>query len=211
MFNYYFEQCLINWDMMARRSDNTREEIKKMAIAAGLALLDQSGAEALSARKIATAIGYTVGTLYHVFTDFEDLVLHLNAATLSELHAQLLPLSAAKTKPLTRILNLAQCYGKFAQTYPARWNLLHHAPRSTPVPRWFQQEIAALFTLVEQPLRALPGVTPTVARHAAKTLWAGLHGICALSINQKLTRLEAAPLPRMIDQFIRVYIRGLTA
>jgi AcrR family transcriptional regulator len=196
---------------MARRSDNTRKELKEMAIQAGLSLLEESGAAELSARKIAARIGYTVGTLYNVFADFEDIALHLNAATLRDMHAQLIPLAGSKKKPRQRILDFAYCYGNYALTYPARWNLLHHASRSMPLPEWYRSEINALFTLVETPLMELTDKKQNAARDAAKVLWAGLHGICALSLSQKLDHIEAGPLHKLIDNFVGNYLKGLVA
>lgn len=74
---------------MARRSDHSREEIRAMALAAAQQIVTEQGFAALNARKIASAIGYTVGTLYLVFKNLDDLFLQLNARTLDDLHAAL--------------------------------------------------------------------------------------------------------------------------
>lgn len=194
---------------MARRSDNTREELKGMAVGAGLDLLEEAGIGSLSARGIATRIGYTVGTLYNVFDDFEDIVLHINAATLADMHTKLAPLAESKKKPHQRILDLAYGYGDYAIANPARWNLLHGSSRTKKIPEWFRKEIGATFAMVESPLLQLPEVKPSTARDAARVLWAGLHGICALSISQKLERVEAAPMRTLIDHFVTHYLKGL--
>ncbi len=194
---------------MARRSDNTRKELKEMAIEAALALLEESGIGALSTRQIATRIGYTVGTLYNLFDDFEDIVLHLNAATLRDMYVVLAPRARSKKKPHQRILDIAHAYGDYAHAHPARWNLLHSAPRSTALPAWFHTDVQAMFTMVEAPLQELPGITPQASRDAARVLWAGLHGICALGINQKLVRVAAGPTHELIDNFVGHYLDGL--
>ena len=54
---------------MARRSDHSREELREMAITAAEQIVVEQGYEGLSARKVAAAIGYTVGTLYLVFRE----------------------------------------------------------------------------------------------------------------------------------------------
>lgn len=194
---------------MARRSDNTREELKEMAIHAALELLAEAPPEQLSARKIAARIGYTVGTLYNVFVDYEDIVLHLNAATLKEMRAQLEPLATSKKTSEKRILAFAHCYGDYAMAHPARWNMLHNSPRSTPLPDWFRNEIHAVFALVESPLMELCGNRTSPARDAAKVLWAGLHGICSLSLSQKLEGVDAAPMRALITNFVSHYLKGL--
>ena len=70
---------------MARRSDHSREEIKEMALNAAMEVLEQEGPKGLSARKVASAIGYTVGTLYLVFKNQQEMVLQLNARTLDDM------------------------------------------------------------------------------------------------------------------------------
>lgn len=193
---------------MARRSDNTRKELKEMAVEAGLALLAESGVDGLSARQIATRIGYTVGTLYNVFTDFEDIVLHINGATLLDMKQHLMPLAHSKKRPHQRILDFAHCYGDYAMANPARWNLLHASARTTKLPEWFRAEVQSIFTLVEAPLIELSPDKSKQAADAAKVLWAGLHGICSLSIRQKLEGVEAAPMRALIDNFMTYYLKG---
>lgn len=194
---------------MARRSDNTRSELKEMAIEAGTALLAEAGIAGLSARQIAQRIGYTVGTLYNVFSDFEDIVLHINAATLCDMQQQLMPLAHSRRNPQQRILALAHCYGAYAMANPARWQLLHHSARSTPLPEWFRKEVRAAFGLIEAPLLEILPKKHQVA-DAATVLWAGLHGICALGINHKLEGVDAAPMQALIDNFVTKYLKGYT-
>ena len=69
---------------MARRNDHSREQIQQMAIAAAISILNEEGLANLSTRKVASEIGYTVGTLYLVFRNLNELLLHVNAATLDE-------------------------------------------------------------------------------------------------------------------------------
>lgn len=196
---------------MARRSDNTREELKEMVVEAGLSLLTEGGVNALTARAIANRIGYTVGTLYNVFADLEEIILHLNLATLKEMQATIAPLAQSKKAPLPRLLTIAHAYGDYALAHPARWNLLHNHPRTQKLPDWFRDEVDIIFQMVESILLEMKGMTKKSAHDAARVLWAGLHGICALSLSQKLEYVEAKPMHALIDNFVDSYIRGLSA
>ena len=53
---------------MARRSEHTQEQIKEMVLIAAEGIVTEEGEEALTVRKIAQHIGYTVGSIYMVFT-----------------------------------------------------------------------------------------------------------------------------------------------
>lgn len=197
---------------MARRSDNTREELKEMAVSAGLALLIEGGVQGLSARAIAQRIGYTVGTLYNVFADFEDIVLHINAATVRAMHAVLAPLTQAPRKdPSQRLLDLAQAYGAYARAHPARWSLLHGFARTSPIPDWYEREVQQIFRMVAAQVASVPGVSRRRAEDAAHVLWAGLHGICALHLSRKLSHVETRPMTVLIRNFVTHYVRGLVA
>ena len=74
---------------MARRADHSRDEIKTLAIAAGSTLIQEHGYTNFSARKVAAVIGYTVGTLYNVFSDQHDFILHINGVTLEGMQQHL--------------------------------------------------------------------------------------------------------------------------
>lgn len=194
---------------MARRSDNTRKELKEMTIDAGVDLLEKGGVEALTARAIAGRIGYTVGTLYNVFEDLEDIVTHINAATMHEMYEQFIPLAEAEKSPEKRILDIARTYGDYARANPARWNLLHHSPRNTKLPEWFHDAATRILTMGENLLCEIKGISKKSAHEAARVIWAGLHGICALSINQKLDYVDAKPMHDLIENFIKSYLNGL--
>ncbi len=71
---------------MARRSDHSREQLADMALAAAAALAERDGLRGVTARGIAREIGYTVGTLYNVFDNLDDLLRHMNAATMDALY-----------------------------------------------------------------------------------------------------------------------------
>ena len=44
---------------MARRSDHTRDELRRMALDAARAIVEEDGLRGLSTRRLAKAIGYT--------------------------------------------------------------------------------------------------------------------------------------------------------
>ena len=71
---------------MARRSDHSREELYVMALAAAREIAEKDGLRGLKARRISREIGYTVGTLYNVFSNLDDLIIHLNGTTLDALY-----------------------------------------------------------------------------------------------------------------------------
>lgn len=69
--------------VMARRPDHSRDELYALAMNAARGIVERDGIRGLTARNIATAIGYSPGTLYNLFDNLDDLALQINGATLA--------------------------------------------------------------------------------------------------------------------------------
>lgn len=197
---------------MARRSDHSRDEIKAMAVAAAGAILARRGVAALSARQVAKDIGYTVGTLYLVFKNLDELILHVNAATLDELAQVLREELQCHGEPQQALRALAQRYYEFAQQHPARWSLLftHQLPENAKTPAWFATKIRQLFAMVEEPLQQLATTQSNHERAlAVRALWGGVHGVCALALSDKLRWGDEVATPELLDTLVINFLHGL--
>ena len=196
---------------MARRSDHSREEIQHMALQAAESIVDAEGLAGLSTRKVATAIGYTVGTLYLVFKNLDELILHLNAKTLEELYLTLESAQQGCNDPQSCLTAICLAYQGFAFENPGRWALLfeHHLPVDEKIPDWFQTKLQRLFSLIENNLRDLC-IWPDQRslQKVAQSIWSGVHGVCVLHLNNKLDIAGASTSTELIESIIENYIRG---
>lgn len=190
---------------MGRRSDHSREEIQKMAIDAAAKIVETEGFQALTARKVASKIGYTVGTLYHVFRNFDDLVIHMNAKTIDEMAALIQKEVGKKRNSETRIRTMAAVYVDYATEHPDRWRLVfeHQAPRGLPTPELMKVRRDVMFEMVAENLRELsPNHIPQEVAHTAAALWSGIHGICILALTGKLYLSGAFSMAKLVDTLI---------
>jgi AcrR family transcriptional regulator len=190
---------------MGRRSDHSRDEIREMAIAAAAKHIETEGFQSLTARKVASNIGYTVGTLYHVFRNFDDLIIHLNAQTIDEMAALIQQNTRKKRNPENRIRAMAEFYVKYATDHPDRWRLVfeHQAPRGLPTPVQMKERRDVMFEMVAGYLREIsPGRMPQEVDHTATALWSGIHGICILALTGKLYLGGAFSMVKLIDTLI---------
>ena len=195
---------------MGRRSDHSRDALRAMALDAAQELVEIEGISALSARKIMGKVGYTVGTLYNIYTNFDDVILHLNARTLDALHTHLQQTLSETNDDMP--YTLAQGYIDFScQNFPL-WHLLftHRPAEATPLPAWYTEKVDRLFALVEQTLRPLLK-NDIDAKEATKVLWAGLHGICTLSLHGKLDTAGAQSAQYLATLLVQNYISGANA
>jgi AcrR family transcriptional regulator len=196
---------------MARRSDHTREELLEMAVVAGTQLIVEKGFSNFSARAVASSMGYTVGTLYHLFGTVDDLILHINARTLDDLHGYLtvsLTSARGKRKPVHA---MAEAQIEYCRRDFNRWSALyeHRLPPGREIPEWYLPKMSRLFDLVEEALLAHTPGRRKRARRAAKLLWAGLHGLCSLAISGKLEVVGAEPLELLAEELVESVLYGL--
>jgi AcrR family transcriptional regulator len=189
---------------MPRRKDHSREQIKAMALAAGMSILRNQGIAEFSIRNVARHIGYTVGTLYNVFEDFDDLVFQLNAQTMDEM------LNILKKE--TDIYQLTHAYIEFALQHAPQWSLLfEYKGDNQSRPEWYQKKVNALFKLVEQILTPLLGFSAEKSALAAKVFWASLYGICMLAISGKVSSVLGESPEHLARSLVENYLLGLNS
>lgn len=194
---------------MARRSDHSREELYDLALESARVIAEKEGLRGLAARRIARDIGYTVGTIYNLFEDLDDLIVHLNGRTLNALYATLADLPQ-NGEPETAVRALAKGYIAFVGDHRKLWTVLfeHHLPETRQMPDWHHDKILRLIGLLERALAPLfQAGRETERHHAARVLWSSLHGICSLESAGKLVASET--VTAMTETLVTHFLAGL--
>jgi AcrR family transcriptional regulator len=160
---------------MARRNEHSLDEIKAMVLNAAETIIIEQGVAALTIRKIAMEMGYTVGSIYMVFTNRAELILHINARTLEDIAIQLQAITTTGD-----IETWLKAYLQYAQTNTHRWRMIF-APyllENKPLPDWYQPRLDAVFV---QFATYFTDASLEQNTQAVRALWQGIHGICLLS------------------------------
>jgi AcrR family transcriptional regulator len=187
---------------MGRRNEHSRDELKDLALRAAGEIVDAQGAAALSMREVARRIGYTVGALYLVFVNLDDLIVHLNERTVIELRESLERIRGRANQPAQNLRLLVAAYFGFALLRTARWRLVfeHRLPEGQKAPPTYAGHTAAIFALVKQRLREIDGTRDEASMsELATALWSGAHGICMLAVTGKLQVATQSSLKRLLD------------
>lgn len=196
---------------MARRSDHSQDALRLLILDAAEAILAAEGLSGLTAREIARRIGYSPGTIYNFFRNIDDVVLHVEARLLDRLLARLMEVPVA-VPARERVHALASAYLAFTHDNPRLWGVLfeHYLPPGVAAPDWYLDKLQRLLTTVAEALAPYFARDEAgAAAHAARVLWASVHGIISLSLADKLAIVTTASAGRLIDDLLDTYLTGL--
>ena len=193
---------------MARRSDHSREELHELALKAAKRIAEKKGLRGLSSRGIAREIGYTIGTIYNLFDDFDEIIVHLNASTLDSLYDALMKVRLGKG-PEKDLIAIAKAYAGFTDQNAMLWGVLfeHRLPEGKVLPDWYLERVYRLYEVIETVLEpSFDARQKKKKRHTARVLWGSLHGIMLLSRQDKIGGENSSQLA---ETLITNFVRGL--
>lgn len=196
----------------AGRRQAKRADLTRRLIDAAHNLIEQNGLDGLRARDIALQAKCALGALYNVFDDLDMLVLHVNSRTLGRLGQSLGHAATVKADPGDKLVALAITYLDFAVKNKNLWSALfdHRMPEGVPVPDWHLAEHSVLFEQITLPLAQLqPDFDPDQISSTARALFAAVHGIVALSLQERFVAVPPDRLSAQLEQFVLAQIRGM--
>ena len=190
---------------MARRNKHSLEEIKTMILDAAETIITDQGYSALTVRKIAMKIGYTVGSIYMIFDNMADLTDHIKIKTIDSLTEQLQDVSA--DSPEQAITELSRSYLKFACQNLNCWRMIFTG--ETEFPEWYRQKIDPIHNLIEVQFAQLaPDRSAQQHKQAAHALWSGIHGICMLSLCEEADAATIDAVEKDVILLVESFIGG---
>ncbi|MET0069986.1 MAG: TetR/AcrR family transcriptional regulator [Candidatus Thiodiazotropha sp.] len=198
---------------MGRRGEHSKSEIECMALEAAEAIIEGEGYDALSARKVASAIGYTVGSLYFVFRNLDELVQRINGRTLDQLYAGLIEALSDCRHPQQCIYALGGAYLAFAARHPHRWRMIfEQQPRDDKLTiEIYQEKMDRLYDLMEIQLKALAARPEEEIFISTRALWSGIQGIASMTIGRNPDSEEEQWAHKLSRHLIGHYLTGLGA
>ncbi|MEI8596221.1 TetR/AcrR family transcriptional regulator [Photobacterium sp. Hal280] len=195
---------------MARRNDHTREELISMTLEQVKKFLSEHPHHELSLRKVAAMIGYVPSTLVNVFGNYNLLLLHAVAQTMDELFAEAEKQLQQSESTTDALRKLAYCYLNFAVDNPYRWQLIfQHTMNGEELPEWQNERINNMINMLESLIRQLiPDQSETAVMEASRVLWAGVHGITLLTVDDKLFTATPVDGKALIDNLLDTYLKN---
>jgi AcrR family transcriptional regulator len=187
---------------MGRRSDHSRAELQAMIVEEGHRQIGEVGFARFSAREVAKAIGYSIGTIYNVFGSYDQLILAINGRTLDLWRADLE--THLEDRRQDRLRAAIDAYFDFALTHRNAWTALYdfRLPPGEAMPDEYQRKVTAITDVV---VREIAAELPEAHRHhapaLARSLLATVHGHCYFALNGTFALLgEEHPLKAALDR-----------
>jgi AcrR family transcriptional regulator len=171
------------------------------------------GLSGLKSRELAAKIGIANGAVFNLVNDMDELVLRVGSRTLARLDAAL---SAAESggapSPAEKLVRIAVAYCDFAADNLELWRALfeHRMAPEKPIPQWAIEEQMNLFRHIYHPLAKLfPKWSADELGITARSLFASVHGMVSLGLEQKLIAVPVAALRDEIAAIVKATIKGL--
>jgi AcrR family transcriptional regulator len=164
------------------------DEARETAVQAAAQLLEEQGLAGMKARTIANRAGLSVGSIYKLFGDIDDLIRLLNIHTYRDFAAHhQTALKGAQDRGASiedQLLALAGAYVEFVEANESRWLALLSFNRGQGAPTAaygnVQQE---LYAMVESVMSQSPGLAdPVLCARTTRALWAAVHGIVVITL-----------------------------
>ena len=195
---------------MARRNDHTREELVALTLNTVKDFLSEHPHHELSLRKIAGMIGYVPSTLVNIFGSYNLLLLQAVAQTVDELKQESLEAIKNAKDPEQALYELAWCYHSFAQKNRYRWQLIfQHNMNGENLPEWQSERIDNMTGMLEGLMAQLaPERSREEVIEASRVLWAGVHGITLLSVDDMFYASTPVDGKLLIANLLENYLKS---
>ncbi len=192
-----------------------RERQREQLIDAAERAIAAKGLAGLKARELAQEIGCSLGAIYNLVVDMDELVLRVGSRTLARLDAALSaasPPASSQEQATDALVAVALAYCAFARDNLQLWRMLfeHRMAEGSVVPDWAVSEQMTMFRHILQPLGILvPERSEEDRNLLGRTLFSAVHGVVAIGLEEKLIAVPRRELDRQIEGLVRLACRGL--
>jgi AcrR family transcriptional regulator len=184
--------------------------LREQIIAAAERLLIERGSEeAVSVRAIADAVGVTPPSIYMHFADKDELFLAVCEERFDQLARLSTEAAAGATDPLDEIRRRGEAYIRFGLDNPEQYRVLFLGTNVNAVTVDEMAKWACLSDLIDVIRRAMHDglITGDDPLLVANGLWAAVHGLVALLINNP--QFPWGPIDRLVDHILTTQLAGL--
>lgn len=190
---------------------NHHENLKNQIVCQSWTIIQEEGWQALSIRKIATAIGYSLPVVYKYFSSKDELIEHFSKEGFLKLSEDLQSAIVAESNATKQLSLLAESYWNFAFTNKKHYEIMFGLgiPTCEKINNHVEMKNTSLiFAQAIEQVIAQHKNTNLDVHLKLKTFWSILHGLVAIEL---LTSSEKTTSPSpILKDAIEGFILSLT-
>jgi AcrR family transcriptional regulator len=196
---------------IAERKLRQKEEVRALILKAAWELVGNEGWQALSIRKIADAIEYSVPVIYDHFQNKEAILLEFTKRGFQCLSENLQKAKERYEASEQQLQAMAYAYWDFAFTNKAYYQLMYGLGMPSCETVKQVSEMSNFTELILQPIRTLisngkhPEADPYLKLH---TFWSMLHGLISISMMDKENSRDSLNT-MVLKDFMTGFISGM--
>ncbi len=197
------------------KTTERRHKLRLELIDAAEDLLRAEGLAAVAARALAERAGCSVGAIYNVFEDIDEVIVSVNSRTLTRLDntiAAFTPSANAAGDAEECLVKLAQAYCQFAVEHTNAWSaLFEHGERiNRDIPSWHLDEHVRLIGHIVKSLKRLMPATPDDELwQLAGLLFSAVHGVVSLGLQGFFFAVPQEQLVAQVKLLVQATLTGL--
>ncbi len=193
---------------MSTKAQDRRNALHMTLIDIAETQIEQDGIAAIKARTLAQEAGCSVGAIYNVFGDLEDIIIAVNGRTFEKLgrHVALALAGKEALGPTDRLIAMSFAYLDYAVEHPRLWRALFDLRMSTDmeVPQWYLSELAQLFAFIDGPVQeCFPDLDTEEVSLMTRALFSSIHGIVLLGLENRISGVPRDQIRNMIAMLLR--------
>ena len=189
-----------------------KDNIQENLVSKGRALIQEKGAEFLTARKLSEASGYSVGTIYNQFGNMDNFILIQNYLTLDALYNRLAKLRASGTA-YQRLNLYAQEFIDCVLENKNLWFLVHNFHlhnNSRRFSKIYLRRVVEITQLVENAFKSLFPDIPLPERILSlQVLWLSLFSLSAFLTTDTLDSFSKINKRSLCELLLNTYLAGM--
>lgn len=190
----------------------TKDNVYNILITKGRELVRDNGAEFLTARKLSTATGYSVGTIYNQFGNMDNYIQEQNIITLNELHSNICKIMPDSNdyKNLNRYVD---AFVEFVLDNKNLWFLLYDFHLKAKKNCFSKNYLKSLISIIQVWEVYFNKVFSKLNRDERKiglqVLWLSIFSVSSFLTNQSLNSFSKVNKHNICKLLLNTYLAGL--
>lgn len=164
--------------------------LKKEILNKGWALLKKNGRDSLRIRELSKMCDCSVGTVYNLFANIDEIVLHLNSRSLDKMYTSIhraMEKEIEGKKGLEEVFHaIGKAYMQFGMKNPNLWRSIFENLPIDPIPEWYRENVQKGIQIVEKKVQDVFGIKPKKSTQFVNFFWAAMHGMTSIMLNKKM-------------------------